>query len=36
MGDGDDFRVIIKMKVEIIRRSTLGRQAVFVEDKTIG
>ena len=36
MGDGDDFRVIIKMKVEIIRRSTLGRRAVFVEDKTIG
>ena len=36
MGDGDDFRVIIKMKVEIICRSTLGRQAVFVEDKTIG
>lgn len=45
MGDGGDFRVIIKMKVEIIcvkmkveiiRRSTLGRQTDFVEDKTIG
>lgn len=45
MGDGGDFRVIIKMKVEIIcvkmkveviHRSTLGRQTDFVEDKTIG
>lgn len=36
IGDGGDFRVIIKMKVEIILRSTLGRQTAFVEDKTIG
>lgn len=45
IGDSGDFRVIIKMKVEVIcvkmkveitRRSTLGRQTVFVEDKTIG
>lgn len=28
--------ICVKMKVEITRRSTLGRQTVFVEDKTIG
>lgn len=28
--------ICVKMKVEIIHRSTLGRQTDFMEDKTIG